>query len=598
MDLEKIATSAIVSSISKTDTLSGYINDGDKEPCWDGNIYIHEDTRHSKKNIKRIPTQVKGKAVKVKDVKDTIKYRVKYDDLKAYEMDGGTLFFVVYIEKETHETLQIYYADLLPIKIMKILKNPQKSYAINFYKFPLDNNRKIEVILNVYNEAQRQKSFAGKRLPTIDELNKEGILESLSFHVAHVDKVLNPDIIPRIMEGKSITLYANIKGSPIGIPIEHHQKITHVITSQEINKKIFVKKREYFDQFQVLYSASCMKLIIGNCLTMKAPLFTDINQTPVHITINIKIKGTLQEQIKGLEFIQAVYENNGYEIENTHISVPLKDNKLDENIKEFSKRLIQLKYIQNLLKSMHVKKDLDIQNLSNNDEKTLNYLIAAKEKHHPVREEKIKTNCLQLLKISNITLGVIYIKHPDGYYYMHDYFGEHLEAYFKKDKKQIRISQFATMTMIDFLRYDNINLSIIVEDFELLPNSEAVIGEANYLMLEMIKAFDESKNMELLVAANKVNEWLKERHQFIESEVYTINEYQIKIRKENLSYSDKLKLFSIAQNTEINNYRVGALILLGEVDEAKKIFDTYSKEQIEEFMKYPLYHLYQQIEEK
>ena len=40
MDLEKIATSAIVSSISKTDTLSGFINDGDKEPCWDGNIYM------------------------------------------------------------------------------------------------------------------------------------------------------------------------------------------------------------------------------------------------------------------------------------------------------------------------------------------------------------------------------------------------------------------------------------------------------------------------------------------------------------------------------------------------------------------------------
>lgn len=40
MDLEKIATSAIVSSISKTDTLSGFINDGDKEPCWDGIIYM------------------------------------------------------------------------------------------------------------------------------------------------------------------------------------------------------------------------------------------------------------------------------------------------------------------------------------------------------------------------------------------------------------------------------------------------------------------------------------------------------------------------------------------------------------------------------
>ena len=66
MDLEKIATSALVSSISQTDILSGFINNGDKEPCWDGNIYIYENSSHSKKNIKRIPTQVKGKGVKGK----------------------------------------------------------------------------------------------------------------------------------------------------------------------------------------------------------------------------------------------------------------------------------------------------------------------------------------------------------------------------------------------------------------------------------------------------------------------------------------------------------------------------------------------------
>ena len=62
MDLEKIATSAIVMEISKTNILSSFINDGDKEPCWDGNIYIHENAKHTKKNIKRIPTQDKRKS--------------------------------------------------------------------------------------------------------------------------------------------------------------------------------------------------------------------------------------------------------------------------------------------------------------------------------------------------------------------------------------------------------------------------------------------------------------------------------------------------------------------------------------------------------
>lgn len=50
MDLEKLATSAIEKEIAKTDLLSSFINSGDREPCWDGHIYIHEDKKKTKKN--------------------------------------------------------------------------------------------------------------------------------------------------------------------------------------------------------------------------------------------------------------------------------------------------------------------------------------------------------------------------------------------------------------------------------------------------------------------------------------------------------------------------------------------------------------------
>lgn len=83
MDIEQLATGAIITALSKTERLRGFINSGDKEPCWDGNIYIHEDKKHSKKNIKKVATQVKGKLVKAGASKDTIKYPVSYDDLNA-----------------------------------------------------------------------------------------------------------------------------------------------------------------------------------------------------------------------------------------------------------------------------------------------------------------------------------------------------------------------------------------------------------------------------------------------------------------------------------------------------------------------------------
>ena len=54
MEIEKLATSAVQMSIAKTDKLSSYINSGDKEPCWDGNIYIHEGKNRTKKNLKKV----------------------------------------------------------------------------------------------------------------------------------------------------------------------------------------------------------------------------------------------------------------------------------------------------------------------------------------------------------------------------------------------------------------------------------------------------------------------------------------------------------------------------------------------------------------
>lgn len=204
--------------------------------------------------------------------------------------------------------------------------------------------------------------------------------------------------------------------------------------------------------------------------------------------------------------------------------------------------------------------------------------------------------CEELYRYAFLSLTNLqrFIDTVDEYYYMHDYFGEHLESYWKDGDKATRISQFTVMTMADFLKYDNIRLPMIADDFKLLPCSEEIINEANLLMLEMIKAYDKSKNDELLVTAKKINDWLQEHPKLIGREVCIINKYQIKIRKTYLGYSDKAELFSIIEKSENNNYRAGAFILLGEFDEAKKIFDSYGEEQMQEFINYPIYTLYQQ----
>ena len=122
MEIETIATSAVEASISKTERLKPYIKAGEKEPVWDGPVYIHKDSKKNNKDLKKVFTQVKGKVFQGK-IKDTIKYPVQVTDLEDYVHNGGAIFFVVYIDKNEQEAKQIYYAALTPFRASEILKS-------------------------------------------------------------------------------------------------------------------------------------------------------------------------------------------------------------------------------------------------------------------------------------------------------------------------------------------------------------------------------------------------------------------------------------------------------------------------------------------
>ena len=506
-------------------------------------------------------------------------------------MDGGTLFFVVYIDKENGNVLQIYYTALLPIRIMELFKSKKNSYVVLFDKFPKDNDKKIEIVFDAYANAQRQKSYAGTKLPTIDELSSQGILESISIHVTHFGKSITPRNVPQIMEGKSLTIYANIKGSPIGIPVEHYENITHVKTSQEFEKAISVNGEVYYDRYRVIYSSTEVETIIGSCLAFTSPALIEVEKDSVPVTIKFNIKGTLKEQIKGIKFILAISKHNGFEIGSLHFPVQLAKKEEAQKLNGFNERLNELEYIQAILHQMHVGKDFLIEDCDEEDKKNLRLLLRAIGENKPVQNIPPQIESIYKLKISNLLLGVVYVKHPDGYYYMHDYFGNHLEAYWNVAGNKMRISQYAVMNAEDFMQYDNLYLPIILEDFKLLPVSYDMANHANLLMLEMIKAFDQCMDATLLEYADKINDWLLTYPQLIDHQICDINHYQIIARQRELLLSEKVELLSIVENTDNKIYKAGALILLGDTERVKRTLSLFSESELNDFCKYPIYSL-------
>lgn len=85
----------IKTEIRKSKRMFLYIDDDDKTPSWDGNIFLYSDSSGEKSNLLgKIPIQVKGHKV-TSFPHGKMKYRAEVADLRNYYNDKGILYFVV-----------------------------------------------------------------------------------------------------------------------------------------------------------------------------------------------------------------------------------------------------------------------------------------------------------------------------------------------------------------------------------------------------------------------------------------------------------------------------------------------------------------------
>ena len=600
MDLEKLATSAIEKEIAKTDLLSSFINSGDREPCWDGHIYIHEDKKKTKKNIKKVAAQVKGKAVRTRDAKRTISYPISCDDLRAYMMNGGTVFFVVYLNKDTGDVLQIYYVSLLPVMVKKLLdeKNGRRTISVKFHKFPADNTRKTELFLNFYDESKKQVSFAGKDLPNVDDLIKKGVLENISFSYTGLGACPDTRLLPKIIDGKSLTLYANIKGGTAPIPIEYFDEITNITTSKDTNIPISVKGHIYYDKVKTIATADTIEQQIGSSVKIIAPNVDKVDSS-IKIHLNINLTGTLTEQIEALEFIIALVDNEAFNFGDAEFPAKFPQSELDRmEAYNFPEMLSNRKHIKEVLDSMNVKKDLKLSKCTSDDIDNLMRIVNSIGDHRIIRGEIDEKNPGQKIKIANLTVAVVYIK-ANGGYRIYDFFGNRFDVKWAPEGMEpVEVSQFMMMRPDDYLTLDNLDLEKVVENFKIIPPSTTHFELSNNCMLSMLNAYDKAPNPELLNAARQMNVWLGQHTDFLSSEIVTLNRLQIELRERPLEFSEKQELYTIATTAKDEFQRLGAFLLLDEQEEARKIFDTLDEDRLNLFKGFPIYKFYKYAEEK
>lgn len=586
MDIERLATSAIVESISLTEVLSPFINDGDKEPSWDGHIYIYTDKKKTKKGVKRVPVQVKGKTRKRIPPKKTPKFPISVIDLDNWLNHGGIVLFVVLMDETGHDRI-IYYNSLLPIKIrkMKELSRGKKRINIPLTIFPEDNSQKVSILLNFYNHMQKQTSFATVPLYSIDELEQEGILESVTVSVAAYGNPKSYYDKDTVFLRNEAYMYANIKGVAIPQPVPEILMNVHVI--RDVGGEIKVGNRVYYKKYRVIRSAEETDVHIGKCLIFK--LF----QYQHNPTLSFTLRGTLSDYIQDTEFLIAVLEKREFALNEVKFAF---DDTKEVSIDQYRKNLSYYKDVKKMLNMFGVREELECNNLSEQDERDIRNFTNAM-----VYGKSIGfTDCSDTMlygryKISNLDILIWADRDSDKGYKVHNFFSAHRIAVIDNSDKTMEhsysITHYALLKKNDFLEASNIDYTKIVDDLSVNDISPLVVEQVTLLMLEMLKAYDEQKQKDeqLLETAEKYCEWLinvaKECTDNME-----LNRLQIIRRKREFEKNEVQFLENMRKYGNDFSVRCGASLLLGRKESAQDFFDEMDKQEKERFLKYPICH--------
>lgn len=554
MDIEISATSAVQTSLCQSDYIKTHISQGDKEPSFDGYIYIQPSKIKKKVDLKRVAVQIKGK-LSNDLTKDTISFPISTIDMRNYLFNGGVFYFVVYIDRcgETN----IYYNPLTPVKLKLYLENAEgkKTKTVELKKFPDINSEKEMVLLNFYEDCLKQTSFARTKLPTLDELEKMNVLESLSIGVSSVNG--NDVDLEKAMLRSECYIYAKTKGNIIPQPLPELPEKLHIYKAMQ--RTIRVNGEKFYNSYRVIRNKDEDTLIFGE--STKMVQYSGSSDW----RINHKPTGNLKTRINDMRFFASVVEAGSFTIDDYAISLNLESITSRDGYTNHKKLLENYMKIQSVLDILGVSEELNLDILNSKDRTTLKALFLALLENQTVSAHNENMEPLSILKIANLNIILAFTKSgTEDRYNILDFFKIEMNVFYDDSEGVAhRLSQFSILKKEHYIELSNINYKAIIDSFKIIPEFEII----NYSLLEMICAYDVTSNENLYDAAFELANWLLSTDSLVlPNEIKLLNLLQLVRRKREFSDSEVEALNSIINSDgQREDVLVAAFLLLAGV---------------------------------
>lgn len=577
--IEVAAVSCVTDAFYQSQRLDPYIPTHDKEPVWDGNIYI----LHGNKGYSKIPSQVKGKCVK--KLSTNPKFPVTIVNLENYKRDGGVAYFVVFIIDNEKRP---YYHLLTPIDLKRYIKqaNGQKEIAIPLRPLPEVTGEVENEFIQFFYDCKKQTSFSNNEVLSLEEVIKKGYPINYQIH-----GVTNSEDAAKYAASHYTYLYANIgdKDNKVLFPIGDQPY--KIMMLSRVKQDVRCGDNTYFREYSTGQDDKHWEICIDECFR----LTHNFGESESRISINLDNRN-LERFYEQLSFIYDIYKNK---------ELFLGEYRLDmASIKESDLKDVvgQYKYWTDIIETLRmVHCDLsriDISKLEDQDFDNLSLLKRA------ILDKELIIQKHELSDITAMHFGPYKVllwtkKVAEQTYSISDFFSirsKYIFAVENSSGEKIASSIFSAVFMRDdFATFVNIDYKNFIKSYEEAARySRDISNIANNDVLRMINGYDNAtiRDERLLKYALKLTDWIaylpeKEDIAF----VYKLNRLQIKRRLYGLfSDEEKNELLDLSESDIPAFGKWAANILLGETIRAQRYWDKMTPDEQESYKEYPIYH--------
>ena len=593
-DIEEKAILDFKNYIWGSKVISPYIAENDKEPFWDGGVYLYKESKDKKESfLGRVPVQLKGKLVKsFANTNKKFKYNIDVVDLKAY-LSTPTVYIVCQLKEDCLDS-RLFYRNLLPETIKNILKGKDKQSTVAVAMKPVPESLEdFESILSVFwGDSKKQISFSGKKPFTLEDMRKRNI-RNFSF-VMPLHKTTPADFLEYLSTHNSF-MYAQIDAE-LGIEVPVSEEIDHISFKNVMKKDVIVGGRTFYTEYHNEITEGNLIISIGNVLKLSYPM----GKMGKNCTASFKANTSmLDDCILEAEFLLALAEEGKMMLGDIEIALKVNEPNVVAECKE---RLEAWKQLKHVLDLMHVTKPLDLSLITEEHDKTIDILIATIGTGKSVKIGHTQSK-LNIADIGNLQLLLWESVDEEGNSFFGDFFDGRIFIEYKFEAgKKYESSPFSYLQNDNlWSRCDNIPFDRQIELYcNLMDKNPHIYDMANFDLLAMLKAYDamdeanDIKRHNILLYAEKLSEWLRDSEKASDKKVmHFVNMCQILKRQDKLTEECIDELHNLLSDETVDTImKVGISLILGEKETFEHWVASCKDVEVENMKCYPIWKFY------